>query len=164
MKNTKTITMLAAFISVAVILGYVENLFPPIVAGVKLGIANIVVISVLYTRGAKETWVVAILKVVLCMALFGSVTSFIYSLSGAVLSLSVMILAKKSKAFSLISVSGLGGLCHNMAQFFCAYIIIGKGVLFYLPILCISGILCGVLTGIVSGIIVKRGREIFGKE
>ena len=37
-------------------------------------------------------------------------------------------------------------------------------VLFYLPVLCVSGILCGVLTGIVSGIIVKRGREIFGKE
>ena len=164
MKNTKTITKLAAFISVAVILGYVESLFPPIAAGVKLGIANITVITVLYLYGGKKAFVVSILKVVLCMALFGSMTSFIYSLSGAILSLSVMILAKKSKVFSLVSVSGLGGLCHNLAQFFCAYIIIGKGVLFYLPILCLSGILCGVLTGIVSGIIVKRGREIFDEK
>ena len=75
-----------------------------------------------------------------------------------------MIPAKKSRVFSLVSVSGLGGLCHNLAQFVCAYIIIGKGVLFYLPILCLSGIAAGVLTGIASGIIVKRGREIFGKE
>ena len=164
MKNTKTITKLAAFISVAVILGYVESLFPPIAAGVKLGISNIAVITVLYLYGGKEAFAVSVLKVILCMALFGSVTSFVYSLSGAVLSLAVMILAKKSKAFSPISVSGLGGLCHNMAQFICAYIIIGKGVLFYLPVLCVSGILCGVLTGIVSGIMVKRGREIFGKE
>ena len=164
MVNTRKITKLAAFISVAVILGYVESLFPPVAAGVKLGIANTVIIAVLYIHGGKDAYIVSVLKVVLCMALFGSVTSFIYSLSGAILSLSVMLLAKKSKAFSLIAVSGVGGLCHNLAQFFCAYIIIGKGVLFYLPILCVSGITAGVLTGIAAGIIVKRGREIFGEK
>ena len=164
MVNTRKITKLAAFISVAVILGYVESLFPPVAAGVKLGISNIVVITVLYTHSGKDAWIVSILKVLLCMALFGSMTSFIYSLSGAVLSLSAMLIAKKSKCFSIISVSGLGGLCHNIAQFVCAYIIIGKGVIFYLPVLCLSGILCGVLTGIAAQLIIKRGREIFGKE
>lgn len=164
MVNTRKITKLAAFISVAVILGYVESLFPPIAAGVKLGFANTVIITVLYTWGMKETWTVSILKVVLCMVLFGSIASLIYSLSGAVLSLLAMIIAKKSKSFSIISVSGLGGLCHNLAQFVCAYIIIGKGVLFYLPVLCLSGVLCGVLTGIAAQLIIKRGREIFGKE
>ena len=164
MINTRKIAKLAAFIAVAVILGYVESLFPPIAAGVKLGIANTVIITVLYVWGTKEAWTVSILKVALCMTLFGSVTSFIYSLSGAILSLSVMIIAKRSKLFSILSVSGMGGLCHNLAQFICAYIIIGKGVIFYLPVLCLSGILCGVLTGIAAQLIVKRGREIFGKE
>ncbi len=164
MINTRKIAKLAAFIAVAVILGYVESLFPPIAAGVKLGIANTVIITVLFVWGTKEAWTVSILKVVLCMTLFGSVTSFIYSLSGAILSLSVMIIAKRSKLFSIVSVSGMGGLCHNLAQFICAYIIIGKGVIFYLPVLCLSGILCGVLTGIAAQLIVKRGREIFGKE
>jgi len=164
MVNTRKITKLAAFISVAVILGYVESLFPPIAAGVKLGISNTVIIAVLYIHGGKDAYIVSVLKVILCMALFGSITSLIYSLSGAVLSLSAMIIAKKSKSFSIISVSGLGGLCHNLAQFVCAYIIIGKGVLFYLPVLCLSGVLCGVLTGIAAQLIIKRGREIFGKE
>ena len=164
MVNTRKITKLAAFVSVAVILGYVESLFPPVAAGVKLGISNTVIIAVLYIHGGKDAYIVSILKVLLCMALFGSMTSFIYSLSGAVLSLSAMIIAKKSKSFSVVSVSGLGGLCHNLAQFVCAYIIIGKGVLFYLPVLCLSGILCGVLTGIAAQLIIKRGREIFGKE
>ncbi len=164
MVNTRKITKLAAFISVAVILGYVESLFPPVAAGVKLGIANTVIIAVLYIHGGKEAYIVSVLKVVLCMALFGSMTSFIYSLSGAVLSLSAMIIAKRSKSFSIVSVSGIGGLCHNLAQFVCAYVIIGKGVLFYLPVLCLSGILCGVLTGIAAQLIIKRGREIFGKE
>ena len=164
MVNTRKITKLAALISVEVILGYVESLFPPVAAGVKLGIANTVIIAALYIHGGKDAYIVSVLKVVLCMALFGSMTSFIYSLSGAVLSLSAMIIAKRSKNFSIISVSGLGGLCHNIAQFVCAYIIIGKGVLFYLPVLCLSGILCGVLTGIAAQLIIKRGREIFGKE
>ena len=164
MVNTRKITKLSAFISVAVILGYVESLFPPVAAGVKLGIANTVIIAVLYIHGGKDAYIVSVLKVVLCLALFGSMTSFISSLSGAVLSLSAMIIAKRSKNFSIISVSGLGGLCHNIAQFVCAYIIIGKGVTFYLPVLCFSGILCGVLTGIAAQLIVKRGREIFGKE
>ncbi len=164
MIKTRNITKISAFVAVAVLLGYVESLFPPIAAGVKLGLANTVIITVLYTRRGKDAWTVSILKVVLCMALFGSMTSFIYSLSGAILSLTVMIIAKKSRLFSLVAVSGLGGLGHNLAQFICAYFIIGKGVLFYLPILCLSGILAGVLTGIASGIIVKRGREIFGEE
>jgi len=164
MISTRKITKISAFIAVAVLLGYVESLFPPIAAGVKLGLANTVVITVLYTQGAKETWIVSLLKVILCMMLFGSMTSFIYSLSGAILSLLVMITAKKSKLFSVIAVSGLGGLFHNLAQFLCAYLIIGKGVLFYIPVLCLSGILCGALTGIAAQIIIKRGREIFGKE
>ena len=164
MIKTRNITKISAFVAVAVLLGYVESLFPPIAAGVKLGLANTVIITVLYTRGIKDAWIVSILKVLLCMTLFGSVMSFIYSFSGAVLSLLVMCIAKRSKIFSLIAVSSLGGLCHNMAQFLCAYLIIGKGVLFYVPVLCISGILCGALKGIAAQIIVKRGREIFGKE
>lgn len=164
MINTRKITKTAAFIALAVMLGYVESLFPPIAAGVKLGLANTVIITVLYTRGGKDAWIVSLLKVILCMVLFGSMTSFIYSLSGAILSLAVMAAAKKSKIFSIVAVSSLGGLCHNMAQLLCAYLIIGKGVLFYIPVLCLSGIVCGALTGLAAQIIIKRGRDIFGKE
>jgi len=162
MIKTKEITRTAAFTAVAVLLGYVESLFPPIAAGVKLGLANTVVLTVLYTDGWKKAFAVSVLKVVLCMALFGSMTSFLYSVSGAVISFAVMLAAKKSGIFSLVSVSGLGGLFHNLAQLLCAYLIIGKGVAFYLPVLCISGIICGVLTGVAAQIIVKRRRELFG--
>ena len=164
MISTKQVTKTAAFIALAVMLGYVESLFPPLVAGVKLGLANSVVITVIYTQGNRQAWVVSLLKVILCMALFGSMTSFIYSLTGAVVSLTVMLLAKKSRLFSLVAVSSLGGLFHNLAQLVCAYFIIGKGALLHLPVLCLSGLLCGVLTGLAAQIIIKRGRDIFGKE
>lgn len=164
MITTRRVTKTAAFIALAVMLGYIESLFPPLTAGVKLGLANCVVITVIYTQGWRQAWIVSLLKVILCMMLFGSMTSFIYSLSGAVISLIVMLIAKKSGLFSLIAVSSLGGLFHNMAQLVCAYFIIGKGVLLHLPVLCLSGLLCGVLTGVAAQIIIKRGRDIFGKE
>ena len=162
--NTKKVTRTAAFTAVAILLGYVESLFPPVAAGVKLGLANTVVLTVLYTHSAKQAWAVTVMKTILCAALFGSASSFVYSFSGAVISLIVMLLAKKSNLFSLVAVSSLGGIFHNMAQLLCAYFFIGKGVLFYIGVLFVSGAVCGILTGIAAQILVKRGGELFGKE
>ena len=162
--NTKSVTRTAALTAAAVLLGYVESLFPPIAAGVKLGLANTVVLIAIYIYGVKKAWAVSLMKVVLCAALFGSASSFVYSISGAVISLSVMIVAKKTKVFSIIAVSSLGGIFHNLAQLLCAYFFIGKGVLFYTGVLCISGGVCGMLTGIAAKILVRRGSELFGKE
>ena len=163
MIKTKDITRTAAYIAVAVLLGYVENLFPPVAAGVKLGLANTVIIVSLYSQSAGKTWLIASLKVLLCMILFGNAGAFIYSISGALFSLLVMAVAKKTKLFSLIGASSLGGVSHNMAQLLCAYYVIGKGVLFYIPVLVVSGAVCGVLTGVAAQIIVKRG-DIIGKK
>ncbi len=162
--NTRIVTRTAAFTAAAILLGYVESLFPPIAAGVKLGLANTVVITVLYTQSVNQAWAVAIMKTVLCAALFGSASSFVYSFSGAIISLCVMIIAKKSNLFSIVAVSSLGGIFHNMAQLLCAYFFIGKGVLFYIPVLFVSGALCGILIGIAAKILVRRGSELFGKE
>ena len=70
--------------------------------------------------------------------------------------------AKKSGIFSVVAVSGIGGLFHNMAQLLCAYFIIGSGVLLYFPVLCLSGIVCGMITGIAAQMLVKR-RDLFEK-
>lgn len=164
MTKTRTVTRLAAFVAAAVLLGYVESLFPPVAAGVKLGIANTVIIIMLYTESFGNTFAVSLVKVFLCMMLFGSMTSFIYSLCGALISLTGMYMAKRSRLFSLAAVSSLGGLLHNMAQLLCAYFIIGKGVLLHMPVLALSGLFCGAVTGAVAQIIIRRGREIFGKE
>ena len=163
MIKTKNITRTAALTAVAVLLGYVESLFPPIAAGVKLGLANTVVLASLYTQSVGKAWAIAILKVLLCMMLFGNASAFLYSLSGALVSVCVMSTAKETGQFSIIGVSSLGGAFHNMAQLLCAYFIIGKGVIFYAPVLLLSGVACGILTGIAAHIIVKR-RDLFGKE
>ena len=166
MNKTKEITKTAMLISIAVLLGYVESLFPPLVpvAGVKIGLANIVIITELYSGHIKRSWTVSISKVVLCALLFGSATSFVYSLSGAVVSLIIMLAAKKSGAFSLLGVSSLGGVFHNAAQLVCAYFFIGKGALLYIPVLCLTGAISGLVTGLIANLLMKKGRGIFDKE
>lgn len=166
MTKTKKITRTALLVTIAVLLGYVESLFPPVVPvpGIKIGLANAVVMLVLYMDSAKSAWAVSMLKVVLCAVLFGSATSFLYSISGAVVSLVVMIIAKKVKIFSGVGVSSIGGIFHNIAQIMCAYFVVGKGALLYIPILCVSGAVCGALTGVCAQLIIKRGRNLFGKE
>ena len=163
MKNTKDITRTALMVTVAVLLGYVESLFPPIVPlpGIKLGLANAVVILLLYTGSAEKTWMVVLLKVVLCSALFGTATSFIYSISGGIVSLVIMMAAKRLNVFSIIGVSSLGGIFHNVAQLICAYLIIGKGALFHLPVLCVAGALCGMLTAVAAKILIEKGGKLF---
>ena len=165
MKDTKNITRTALWVTVAVLLGYIESLFPPIipVVGIKLGLSNIVVVLLLYTE-SKKALVVTLLKVILCALLFGTPTSFIYSISGATVSLLVMAAAKKTNAFSLLGVSSLGGIFHNATQLVCAYIIIGKGALLHIPLLSLAGALCGLFIGIGAKIVIRKGGNLFGQK
>lgn len=163
--TSRKITRTAITVTVAVLLGYIESLFPPMVPipGIKLGIANIVILFLIYTDSFKTACTVSLLKVLLCSVLFGSVTSFIYSLGGAVISLLSMAVVKKMKFFSVVGVSCVGGIMHNLSQLLCAYFFLGKGVLVNLPVLFISGTVCGIVTGVAAQLIIKRGRRLFGE-
>lgn len=163
MKSRKIVSI-ALLSALSVLLGGIDNMIPTPIAPVKLGLGNITVLVALYLMGAKSAAAVSVLKVLLCQMIFGSASSFVYSIAGAVLSFAVMIGAKKIKAFSIVGVSALGALAHNMGQLFCAYFLVGKGALYYMPILGALGAIAGFLTGIAAQIIVKRGRGIFGKE
>lgn len=165
MTNAKEVTKMALFISLAVLLGYVESLFPPPVAvpGIKLGLSNVIVLFALYEMGAKKAWIIALLKVFLCSLLFGTGISLLYSLSGSIMSLALMQTAKKTGLFSVIGTSSIGGIFHNMGQLLCAYFFVGKGAIIHIPVLCLSGAICGIFTGVCATIIIKRGSDIFGK-
>ena len=106
--------------AVAMMLSYIEALIPPVysaVPGIKLGLANIAVIFALYSVDPKSAALISLVRVALSALLFGSVMSFIYSFSGAVLSLAVMILLKKSALFSAVGVSVAGAVMHNVGLF-----------------------------------------------
>lgn len=165
MTNVKEVTKMALFTALAVLLGYVESLFPPPVAipGIKLGLSNVIILFALYEIGAKKAWIIALLKVFLCSLLFGTGISLLYSLSGSIMSLALMQTAKKTGLFSVIGTSSIGGIFHNMGQLLCAYFFVGKGAIIHIPVLCLSGAICGIFTGVCATIIIKRGSDIFGK-
>ena len=157
--NTKKLTTLSATVALAMILSFIETLIPPLVAvpGVKIGLANIVTVFLLYTYGYKEAFFVSFIRVSLSSLLFGSAVSLIYSIAGAMLSLVGMILIKLIPFASCPSVSICGGVLHNAAQIICACLIMeNAAIALYLPPLIVSGTISGVAIGITASILVKK--------
>ena len=157
--NTKRIARYGLLIALALILSYLESLIPVFVAvpGVKMGLPNIVIMFALYSLGTKDAVIISLIRVVLAGAMFGNVFAILYSAAGAVLSLLVMALLLKTKRFGPIGVSVAGGVAHNVGQIIVAILVTETSqIVFYLPVLCISGIAAGVLIGIVSGIVIER--------
>lgn len=158
MKNTE-IAKYAMFIALACIAGYIETLIPlPIpIYGIKLGLANIIVVIVLYIMTPMAAVIVSLLRIIIISFMFGNMMMLIYSLSGALLSLFVMSLLKKTNCFSIIGISMAGGVFHNIGQIIAAGFSIGfLSILGYIPVLIIAGIITGIIIGIISGQILIR--------
>ena len=157
--KTKKIAVLALAIALAMILSFVESQIPAFVAipGVKIGLANIAVVFVLYKLGWKEAVLISLVRVVMVSMLFGTLVSLFYSVAGAVLSLTGMVLLKKTGLFSTVAVSVTGGVLHNVGQILMACLLLETNVIvYYLPFLILSGVIAGVVIGVVSAIIVNR--------
>ncbi|MBE6643801.1 MAG: Gx transporter family protein [Ruminococcaceae bacterium] len=157
--NVKKMTTLSVSVALAMVLSFLETLIPTLVAvpGVKIGLANIVAVFLLYAYGWREAAAVSFTRVCLSALLFGSAVSLIYSASGAALSLVGMILAKKLPLFSAPSVSVLGGVLHNAGQIICAALIMeNAAIALYFPPLVISGTISGIAVGIAAAILLKK--------
>ena len=148
-------------LSVALILSYVEAVLPLNIGvpGIKLGLANIAVLFILYKYGFGYSLLISVLRVVLASLLFGNMSSFIYSISGALISIGVMALLKKTDTFSPVGVSVAGGICHNLGQVCAAAVLLDtSAVAYYIPVLVVSGVLCGAVIGLLGGILIKKLR------
>lgn len=158
----KRISVIAVFTALALIFSYIEAIIPFNlgVPAVKLGIANIVVVCALYIFGVKEAAGISLIRVFVIGLLFGNAVSLIYSLSGAILSIAVMIICKRLK-LSVIGVSAMGGIFHNVGQLSAAALILNSSaVMYYYPVLFISGIVTGIIIGIVSLPIIKNSEKL----
>ncbi len=151
--KTKTITRLGILLAVALVLGYFENLIPlnASIPGVKLGLSNIVLLYAIYLMDAKSAFVLMILKVFLSGMLFSGVSGAIYSFAGGLLSLIMMVLIKKLPDISIIGVSVVGAVFHNVGQITIASLVVeNRYIFFYLPVLLISAVVTGIATGIIA--------------
>lgn len=156
--HTLPIAITGLMVSIALIFSYLEVLLPFNIGvpGIKLGVANIVIIVTLYYFNGKYAMIINIVRIFISGLLFSGVFGIIYSLAGGLLSLLTMILLKRVRIFSVTGVSIAGGVMHNLGQMLIASILVGNsGVFIYFPVLVISGVVCGFVTGVISFLILR---------
>lgn len=157
--KTKHIAVSAVLASLGLIFSYIEAIMPFSIGiqGVKLGIANLVVIIALYTLGKSYAFSINVIRIIVAGLLFNGLFGALYSLAGACISFLVMLLLKKINLFSIVGVSMAGGVAHNVGQLLVAAVIISNIKIFlYFPVLLFSGMITGIIIGIVAYYILKR--------
>lgn len=157
--NSKKIALCGMFTAVAIIMGYIESfiVIPGLLPGIKLGLANSVILFVLMKYGLVSATLVSLVRIIVVNSLFGNMTAAVFSLVGAVLSIVIMSLLKKSGRFSTVGMSLAGGVAHNLGQVIVAMIIFeNAGMFYYFPILVVTGIVAGVFVGILTGLVYEK--------
>ena len=157
-----SVAFLGLFTAFAMILSFIERQIPTFVAipGVKLGLPNIAIIVILYKFGKKEAFIISMLRVILTSLMFtGVTTTMLYGVVGALLSFIVMVLLKDK--LSLVAVSILGGVVHNIGQIIVAYFVMQTSQLMYwLPPLIVTGIISGTVIGLIAALTYKKLEKV----
>jgi heptaprenyl diphosphate synthase len=151
---------IAILVSIASVLQICESFIPHPIPGLRLGLANMLTLVALVTLGFRAALEISILRTVLSAFVMGTFMSptFILSFLAAVVSSLVMGLLywmsgfHRTYRFSLIGISILGALSHNMVQLFLAYLLLVKhrGIFVFAPWLCIGAVFMGLITGVVA--------------
>lgn len=169
MYNTRRLVLLALFIALASVLHVVESWLPvPLpVPGIKLGLANIISLIVIVMFGWRDAIYVAILRVLLA-SLFGGILlgpAFAMSLGGAIGSIAVMNYAYQHwhPAFSVIGISIIGAVLHNVVQITVAALLVSSvTLLWYLPYLILFALPTGFITGMTTHyFLAKFPKEVY---
>lgn len=161
MKMKRKTALYGLMVALAFIFSYIESLFPVVgIPGVKLGLANLVVLITLCLLRPRDALAISLLRIVLVGLTFGSPASMLYSLAGGLVSLGVMILCRRTDKFSVLGVSVAGGVSHNLAQLAVAAAVLRTPqIVWYLPVLLLSGVLTGALIGIITRLCLPKLRR-----
>lgn len=156
----KKISRLSMLLALSVALNIIETfvpLFNGIIPGLKLGLANIVILISFYIYGFKDTLLLSILRVfivgILRTGLFSM--SFFFSLSGAILSICMMFVAKKFSKLSIIGISIVGSLSHTIGQILIAVIFYNINMIYYMALSLILSIPTGIIIGFLANEVKK---------
>lgn len=158
--GAERLTRLGLLTALALIIFIVEAQIPPLVPvpGVKLGLANIITLVTLYSFGPRDALMVLLVRVFLGSVFGGQMMMFFFSLSGGLLCFAVSALLYRHIPLSkLWLLSMIGAVCHNLGQIIVAIFVLDTtAVLWYLPVLLVSGLVTGLFTGLVAGVLLKR--------
>ena len=157
--SVKRLAIVSMLLAAAIVLNYLESLIPMFIPGVRLGLANVIILIMLYEFKWHEALAVDILRILIVSLIRGSflTPAFYMSLTGGILSYVAMLIFSKLKFFSPIGVSVLGAIAHATGQIIACIIIISlDSVIYYLPFIAILSVLTGILSGVIVRIYLKR--------
>ena len=161
--KTRRLALSAMLAALALIFSYVEALIPiPVpVPGIKLGIANLVIVMAIYKLGFRYAFTINCVRIVIAGLLFSGVFGMFYSFAGGILSILIMYLLYKTGWFSMVGVSMAGGVAHNLGQLITACLIVSNvRLMSYFSILLFSGLFSGIAVGILATLIYRRLPDI----
>lgn len=155
--------------ALALVLSFLESLIPfqPGLPGVKLGLANLVIVFALYQMNVHSALLINTVRILLSSLLFSGLFGLLYSAAGAAASLTAMTLllqinrkreqAGKSILFSIFGVSMTGGVFHNLGQLLVAILFLSSlNLIYYLPVMIISGIVMGLINGMIARLLLQK--------
>lgn len=158
--NVRKLTHMALLTAISMIVFLIEAQIPLpfVVPGVKLGIANVITLYAIWTLGRKEALVILLIRVVLGNVVAGNVMAMAYSMAGGLLCWVVMALVKPlMKRNQIWIMSMLGAIGHNAGQLFVAVLVTGTAaILWYAPVLLLSGLITGFFTGQLTQLILNH--------
>ena len=159
-KRAQQVALSGLLTSLMLVFGLIERQFPLTAAipGVKLGLANSVLLYSLYMLGIRQSFILMLLKALMSWLIYTNMNAMFYSLGGGLMSLLAMIALSRVSGISIIGVSALGAVFFNVGQILVAVVMLHTPQLIvtYLPILMVSGVVTGVLTGVVAKMVMKH--------
>lgn len=153
--NLKKTTRLAMLLSISIILSIFESFIPifSFIPGLKIGLANVIILFIIYTYSFKDALFVSILRVVIIGILKTGLFSvtFFFSLSGALLSILFMFIFKKITKLSIVGISVIGAISHSIGQIIIAILFLNNiDLIYYTPYLLVLSIPMGIIVGLIS--------------
>jgi len=159
MNKTKKMVMLSLMVSIALVIYVIEAQIPVLFPGIKLGLANLVSLTALIIWGPKEALTIMLLRTLLGSMFTGSMSAFLFSISGGLLSNLVMIILYKyfRNTMSIWSISIVGAVFHNIGQLLvAAFVIQDLRIYIYLPVLMVAAVITGYFIGVCTNFLTRH--------
>lgn len=157
---TKRLTRLSILTALSLVIFIAESYIPPVVpiAGVKLGLANIITLICVSEFSKRDTFLVLSVRIILSSIFCGTFISFLYSIAGGIFSAVIMIISNKILKTDLLWVTSVfGAISHNLAQIIVAMILLHEiHIAYYFAPLLISAIITGIFTGVSASVLINR--------
>lgn len=147
---------LALFVALAVALHTVEVLLPNPLPWFRIGLANILALTALFSYGIQALWIVSISRIFIGSLLLGSLFSpgFLLSLGGGLFANSMMSLGYRlwQGKIGPIGVSVLGALGHVTGQLLIAWLVVIRhpSIWMLLPFFLLFALISGIINGLAA--------------